>query len=180
MSKFEQVLNWPWPRVYHLKSVFNADWGLSYLLGLWMQPRLTSVSCFVHLWRLQMTNEPLKLKSGVKQSVSGIQCVFQKCLLMAEQRSEIAERCSIDHLKIHRNSHLLTYPPTVTYTLTQRRPACWNTHTTPAGAAFFSSVQSSHDSMGGKRHLGTARRHGHGNAVLDFLPSQWKTWNKSI
>lgn len=49
-----------------------------------MQPRLTSMSCFVHLWRLQMTNEPLKLKSGVKQSVSGIRCVFQKRLLMAE------------------------------------------------------------------------------------------------
>lgn len=30
VSKFEQVLNWPWPRVYHLKSVFNADRGLSY------------------------------------------------------------------------------------------------------------------------------------------------------
>lgn len=30
ISKFEQVLNWPWPHVYHLKSMFNADWGLSY------------------------------------------------------------------------------------------------------------------------------------------------------
>lgn len=77
--------------------------------------------------------------------MSGIHCVFQKRLLMAElplglkaKIAEIAEWCSIDHFKTHRNSHLLTHPPTVTYTLTQRRPACWNTHKHDTSRCFFS------------------------------------------
>ncbi len=153
-----------------------------------MQPRLTSVSCYVHLWRLQMTNEPLKLKSGVKQSVSGIQCVFQKCLLMAElplgHGAKIWDSWMMFNWSFQNTQELTPInPPTHSDIHTHAEETCMlkYTHDTSRCCCFFFFfVQSSHDSMGGKRHLGAARRHGHGNAVLDFLPSQWKTWNKSI
>lgn len=151
-----------------------------------MRPHLTSVSCFVHLWRLQMTNEPLRLKSGVKQSVSGIHSVFQKRLLMAEQPLGLGAKIWDSWMMFNwsfQNTQELTpiNPPTHSDIHTHAEETCMLRYTRahqPVLLFFF--VQSSHDSMGGKRHLGAARRHGHGNAVLDFLPSQWKTWNKSI
>lgn len=154
-----------------------------------MQPRLTSMSCFVHLWWLQMTNEPLKLKSGVKQSVSGIRCVFQKRLLMAELplglKAKIWDSWMMFNWSFQNTQELTPInPPTHSDIHTHAEETCMlkctQTRHQPVLLFFFLFVQSSHDSMGGKRHLGAARRHGHGNAVLDFLPSQWKTWNKSI
>lgn len=135
-----------------------------------MQPRLTSVSCFVHLWQLLMTNASLRLTVNQVWSSQCLEftvfyknaCWWQSYPWGLEQRSEIAEWCLIDHFKTHRHSYLLNHPPTNSDIYTHAEETCMlkytHAHKHDTSRCCFFSVQSSHDSMGGKRHLGTGQK----------------------